>query len=61
MDDVGKALVVRWHIVDRHMAWERPRVEALEGFQDARGFRARRQHPWEPSGILPVPADPEAA
>jgi hypothetical protein len=61
MDDVGKALVVRLHIVDRRMAWERPKVEAMEGYQDARGFRAWRQHPWEPSGILPVPADPEAA
>jgi hypothetical protein len=61
MDNVGKALVVRLHIVDRRMAWERPKVEALEGYQDARGFRAWRQHPWTPSGVEPVPVDPEEA
>jgi len=25
------------------------------------GYTNWRQHPWEPSGVLPVPADPEAA
>jgi hypothetical protein len=61
MDDVGKALVVRFHIIDRHMGWERPRVEAVESFVEAGGWTNFRQGPWEPSGILPVPADPEAA
>jgi hypothetical protein len=61
MDDVDKTLVVRLHVIDRYMAWERPKVEALESYRDARGFQAWTQHPWTPSGILPVPADPEAA
>jgi hypothetical protein len=61
MDDVGKALVVRWHIVDRYMAWERPKIEALESYVEPGGWTNWRQHPWTPSGILPVPADPEEA
>jgi hypothetical protein len=61
MDDVGKALVVRFHVIDRYAVWERPKIEAMEFLDDERGFRRWRQHPWKPSGILPVPADPEAA
>jgi hypothetical protein len=53
--------MVRFHIIDRYAAWERPRIEAMEFYTDGRGYQAWRQHPWEPSGVEPVPADPEAA
>jgi hypothetical protein len=59
--DVGKALIVRFHVIDRHMAWERPKIEAMESYVEPGGWTNFRQHPWEPSGILPVPSDPEAA
>jgi hypothetical protein len=61
LDEVGKSLIVRFHIIDRHMAWEQPKVEAVESFVEPGGWINFRQHPWEPSGILPVPADPEQA
>jgi hypothetical protein len=61
MDDAGKVLMVRYHVIDRHMSWEKPKVEALESYRDAHGYQAWTQHPWEPSAVLPVPADPEAA
>ena len=34
---------------------------ALESYIEPGGWTNWRQHPWTPSGILPVPADPEAA
>jgi hypothetical protein len=61
MSDVGKEMLVRFHIIDRHMAWERPKIEALESYVEPGGWTNWRQHPWAPSGVLPVPADPEAA
>jgi hypothetical protein len=61
LSDTGKSLLVRFHIVERRMAWERPKIEAQETYVTPDGFMAWRQYPWTPSGILPVPADPEAA
>jgi hypothetical protein len=61
LDDVGKSLLVRFHIVERRMAWERPKIEAMESYVTSDGFMAWRQHPWEPSGILPVPPNAEEA
>ena len=61
MTDVGKVGMARSHIIGRYMAWGRPKIEAVEFFDDARGYRAWHQGSWEPSGILSVPADPEAA
>jgi hypothetical protein len=43
------------------MTWERPKVEGLERYVEPGGWTNWRQHPWTPSGILPVPADPEEA
>jgi hypothetical protein len=56
-----KSLIVRSHIADRYMGWERPKVEALESYVEPDGWIKFRQHPWTPSGILPVPSDPGAA
>jgi hypothetical protein len=53
--------MVRWHIIDRHRAYEAPKHAALESYVEAGGWMNWRQHPWVPSGILPVPADPEGA
>jgi hypothetical protein len=61
MDEISKRLLVRHHIIDRHMAYKRPQQEAVESFVEPGGWTNFRQHPWTPSGILPVPADPEAA
>src|SRR5262245_6037980 len=47
IDDVGKELVAGFHIIDRHMAWERPKVEALENYVEPGGWTNFRQHPWE--------------
>jgi hypothetical protein len=48
-------------LIDRHMAWERPQVEALESYVEPDGWTNWRQQPWELSGVLPVPADSEEA
>jgi hypothetical protein len=61
MDEVSKQLLVRHHIIDRRMAYEAPKHAALESYVEPGGWTNFRQHPWEPSGILPVPVDPEAA
>jgi hypothetical protein len=61
LSEAGKTLRVRFHITDRHIEYERPRMEALESYREPGGWNNWRQHPWTPSGILPMPADPEAA
>ena len=61
MSEVSKQLLIRFHIIDRHMAYEAPKHAALESYAEVGGWINFRQHPWEPSGVLPVPADPEAA
>jgi hypothetical protein len=61
MDELSKQLLIRYHIIDRHMAWERPKLDAMESYVEPGGWTNWRQHPWTPSDILPVPADPEAA
>jgi hypothetical protein len=43
------------------MAWERPKIEALERYVKPGRWTNWRQDPWTPSGILPVPADLGAA
>jgi hypothetical protein len=61
LSDTGRYLIVRFHIIDRHMAYKRPQEEAVESFVEPGGWTNFRQHPWTPSGILPVPQDPEEA
>jgi hypothetical protein len=61
MSEVSKQLLVRYHIIHRHMAWERPRIEAKESYVEPGGWTNWRQHPWMPSGVEPVPPDPEEA
>jgi hypothetical protein len=61
MSDLGKEMLVRWHTLDRRAAFEAPKNASLESYVEAGGWTNFRQHPWTPSGILPVPPDPEAA
>jgi hypothetical protein len=61
MSDVDRWLLIRHHVIDRHMAYKRPQEEAVESFVEPGGWTNFRQHPWTPSGVLPVPQDPEEA
>jgi hypothetical protein len=61
MTDLAKEMLIRWHVLDRRQAFEAPKHAALESYVEPGGYTNWRQHAWTPSGILPVPLDPEAA
>jgi hypothetical protein len=61
LSNAGKTLLVRFHVAYRHIDYERPKHDAREQVIGPGGVVSWRQHPWTPSGVLPVPADPEEA
>jgi hypothetical protein len=60
-DEVSLEGMIRFHVIDRFMGWEKPRLDALESYVEPGSWINWRQHPWTPSGIERVSADPEEA